>query len=99
VLAYSEIVARVADFKHAAENARRAGFDGIEVHGANGFLIDQFLRDGANRRVDARRFARKLRLDGYLVGSRICAAVGDSDGRALRDRLCDARVPRPRCRG
>jgi N-ethylmaleimide reductase len=40
-------------FQHAAELARRAGFDGIEVHGANGYLIDQFLRDGSNHRTDA----------------------------------------------
>ena len=42
----------VAEFKHAAEVAKRAGFDGVEVHGANGYLIDQFLRTGANKRTD-----------------------------------------------
>ena len=42
----------VADFKKGAENAKRAGFDGVEVHGANGYLLDQFLRDGANNRDD-----------------------------------------------
>lgn len=47
-----EIPALVHAFGRAAENARRAGFDGVEVHGANGFLIDQFLRDGANLRSD-----------------------------------------------
>jgi N-ethylmaleimide reductase len=52
VLTQSEISARVAEFKRAAENSRRAGFDGVEIHGANGFLVDQFLRDGANRRGD-----------------------------------------------
>lgn len=41
----------VAGFKKAAENARRAGFDGVEVHGANGYLLDEFLRDGANKRT------------------------------------------------
>ena len=40
----------VAGFKKAAENAKAAGFDGVEVHGANGYLLDEFLRDGANRR-------------------------------------------------
>lgn len=41
----------VAGFRRAAENARAAGFDGVEVHGANGYLLDQFLRDGSNRRT------------------------------------------------
>jgi N-ethylmaleimide reductase len=48
-----EIAGVVAQFKHAAENAKAAGFDGVELHGANGYLLDQFLRDGANRRTDA----------------------------------------------
>jgi N-ethylmaleimide reductase len=48
-----EIPAIVAEFAQAAANSQRAGFDGVEIHGANGFLIDQFLRDGANRRDDA----------------------------------------------
>lgn len=43
----------VAQFRRAAALAREAGFDGVEIHGANGYLIDQFLRDGANRRDDA----------------------------------------------
>lgn len=48
-----EIPGVVAQFQHAAETARRAGFDGVEIHGANGYIIDQFLRDGSNRRTDA----------------------------------------------
>jgi N-ethylmaleimide reductase len=40
-------------FRAAAENAKAAGFDGVEVHGANGYLLDQFLRDGSNQRTDA----------------------------------------------
>jgi N-ethylmaleimide reductase len=48
-----EIPGLVAQFKHAAENAKAAGFDGVELHGANGYLLDQFLRDSANRRTDA----------------------------------------------
>lgn len=42
----------VADFRQAAANAIAAGFDGVEVHGANGYLIDEFLRDSANQRTD-----------------------------------------------
>ena len=47
-----EIPGIVAQFRHGAENALEAGFDGVEVHGANGYLLDQFLRDGTNRRDD-----------------------------------------------
>jgi N-ethylmaleimide reductase len=47
-----EIPGVVDDFRRAAANAKRAGFDGVELHGANGYLIDQFLRDGANQRTD-----------------------------------------------
>ena len=43
----------VAQFRAGAENAKAAGFDGVELHGANGYLLDQFLRDGANTRTDA----------------------------------------------
>lgn len=49
----AELPGIVAQFRTAAENAKAAGFDGVELHGANGYLLDQFLRDGANRRTDA----------------------------------------------
>lgn len=42
----------VADYVAASENAKAAGFDGVEIHSANGYLLDQFLRDGANKRTD-----------------------------------------------
>jgi N-ethylmaleimide reductase len=48
----AEIPSVVADFSRAAHNADQAGFDGAELHGANGYLIDQFLRDKSNRRTD-----------------------------------------------
>jgi N-ethylmaleimide reductase len=51
-LATGEIPGIVAEFAAAASHAREAEFDGIEIHAANGFLIDQFLRDGTNRRTD-----------------------------------------------
>ncbi|NOG70548.1 alkene reductase [Roseicella sp. DB1501] len=47
-----EIAGIVDDYRQAAVNARQAGFDGVEIHGANGYLIDQFLRDKTNRRTD-----------------------------------------------
>lgn len=51
-LSTEEITSIIAQYKHAAEMAKRAGFDGIEVHAANGYLLDQFLRDGSNHRND-----------------------------------------------
>ncbi len=48
-----DIARTVADFAAAAQLARRAGFDGVEIHGANGYLIDQFLKDGTNTRTDS----------------------------------------------
>lgn len=46
-----ELPSIVLGFRKAAENAKLAGFDGVEVHGANGYLLDEFLRDGANKRT------------------------------------------------
>jgi len=57
-----EIAGIIADYAHAAACARRAGFDGVELHGANGYLIDQFLRDGTNKRADAYGGALENRL-------------------------------------
>ncbi len=50
-LADEELPGIIAGFKKAAENAKAAGFDGIEIHGANGYLLDEFLRDGSNKRT------------------------------------------------
>ncbi|MGN6804728.1 MAG: alkene reductase [Trinickia sp.] len=52
-LELDEIREVVAAFRKGAENAKAAGFDGVEVHGANGYLLDQFLQDGTNHRTDA----------------------------------------------
>lgn len=52
-LELSEIPAIVEDYRKAAARAKAAGFDGVELHGANGYLIDQFLQDGSNKRTDA----------------------------------------------
>ena len=48
-----EIAEVVQQFRQGAANAKRAGFDGVEIHGANGYLLDQFLQDSTNRRGDA----------------------------------------------
>ncbi len=52
-LRLDELPGIVQDYRHAAANAIAAGFDGVEVHGANGYLLDQFLRSGSNQRTDA----------------------------------------------
>ncbi|WP_347883523.1 alkene reductase [Pseudomonas aestiva] len=52
-LALDELAGIVDDFRQAAANAIAAGFDGVEVHGANGYLLEQFIKDGANVRTDA----------------------------------------------
>jgi N-ethylmaleimide reductase len=49
----SEIPGIVEDYRKAAERAKAAGFDGVELHAANGYLLDQFLQDGSNQRTDA----------------------------------------------
>jgi N-ethylmaleimide reductase len=74
----------VAAFAQGAKNAIAAGFDGVEVHGANGYLIDQFLRDTPNQRTDAYggsldNRARFL----FEVLTAVCAAIG-SDRVGLR---------------
>ena len=48
----SELPGIVADYVQASKNAIKAGFDGVEIHSANGYLLDQFLRDGSNKRTD-----------------------------------------------
>ena len=52
-LASEEIPSIVAAYRKGAEHAKKAGFDGVEIHGANGYLLDQFLQDSTNQRTDA----------------------------------------------
>ena len=47
-----EISRVVEDYRHAGRNAMKAGFDGVELHAAHGYLIDQFIQDGVNKRTD-----------------------------------------------
>lgn len=61
-LTVPEIKAIVEDYRHAARNAMTAGFDGVELHGANGYLIDQFLRTTSNVRTDEYGGSRENRL-------------------------------------
>jgi N-ethylmaleimide reductase len=68
-----EIPGIVARFRQAAENAKAAGFDGVEVHGANGYLLDQFLQDGTNKRGD--RYGGSIENRARLLLEAVDAAV------------------------
>ena len=61
-LGRSEIHQIIQDFRHAARNAIDAGFDGVEIHGANGYIVDQFLRTTSNKRTDKYGGTRENRL-------------------------------------
>src|SRR5215218_8915036 len=69
----------VVDYATAARNAMAAGFDGVQVHGANGYLVDQFLRDGANFRTDEYGGSIENRL---RFVTEVLQAVGDAIGMA-----------------
>lgn len=73
----AELPGIVAGFARAAENAKLAGFDGVEVHAANGYLLDEFLRDGANRRSGpyGGSFENRARLLGEVLEA-VCAVWG-----------------------
>jgi N-ethylmaleimide reductase len=72
-----EIPGIVDEFRAAAVLAKRAGFDGVEIHGANGYLIDQFLRDGSNRRTD--RYGGSLENRARLLLEVVQAVLGVFD--------------------
>ncbi|WP_428539662.1 alkene reductase [Profundibacter sp.] len=61
-LSTAEIKDVIEDFRRAAANAREAGFDGVEIHGANGYLIDEFLRRSSNHRTDEYGGSQKNRI-------------------------------------
>jgi N-ethylmaleimide reductase len=89
----SEIEQTLNDFRQAASNAKSAGFDGVEIHAANGYLIDQFLKTGSNQRTDAYGGAASNRVrflaevmervleawDGQQVGVRLSPTGGFND--------------------
>ena len=81
-LGIEEIPRLLADYSRAARYARDAGFDGVEIHAANGYLIDQFLRDGANARTDAYGGAvqNRIRLLREVVEAVATAVGGDRTG-------------------
>ena len=78
-LEVSEIEVIVADYALAAKQAIQAGFDGVEIHAANGYLIDQFLRDGSNQRSDKYGGSIENRARFLLeVTTAVCEAIGAS---------------------
>jgi 2,4-dienoyl-CoA reductase-like NADH-dependent reductase (Old Yellow Enzyme family) len=78
-LATSEIPGIIAAFKHGAENAKKAGFDGVHIHGANGYLLDQFLQDSTNKRTDEYGGSLENRARLMLEVADACIAVWGAD--------------------
>lgn len=98
-LRIDELLALVESFARAAQHARQAGFDGVEIHAAQGYLLDQFLRDGANHRDDGYggSVAARARLL-YEVVDAVAATIGaDRVGVQLspRSRLGDMEDSNP----
>ena len=83
-LATGEIAGVVAQYRHGAEQAKLAGFDGVEIHGANGYLIDQFLRDGTNQRTDRYGGSPENRARFLLEVTRAVVEVWDADRVGVR---------------
>ncbi|MBB4930742.1 N-ethylmaleimide reductase [Lipingzhangella halophila] len=77
-----DIAGTIDDFAHAARNAIEAGFDGVELHGANGYLIHQFLADGANQRSDSYGgpIANRIRFAVEVVRATVDAVGADRTG-------------------
>ncbi len=80
----AELPRVVADYVRAAERAKEAGFDGVEVHAANGYLLDQFLRDGSNRRDDAYGGSAENRARLTLEVTEAVASVWGADRVGIR---------------
>lgn len=76
-LTLDDIAETIGDFEAAARNAIAAGFDGVELHGANGYLIQQFLADGSNRRTDGYGGSIPHRI---RFAVEVVRAVGDAIG-------------------
>ena len=87
-----EIPGIVEDYRRAAENAKRAGFDGVEVHSANNYLLEQFVRDSTNTRTDAYGGSIENRLRFPLA---VVKAVDRGLGRGATASASACRPPRP----
>src|SRR5450631_1486254 len=83
-LELSEIPGIIEDFKRGTANALAAGFDGVEIHGANGYLLDQFAKDGSNKRTDAYGGSIENRAKLMLEISKVVAAVAGAERTGIR---------------
>jgi N-ethylmaleimide reductase len=83
-LELAEIPGIIDDFRRGATNAMAAGFDGIEVHGANGYLLDQFAKDGANKRTDVYGGSIENRARLMLEVSKAAAAEAGAERTGIR---------------
>ena len=83
-LELSEIPGIIEDFRRGAANALEAGFDGVEIHGANGYLLDQFAKDGTNKRTDAYGGGIENRARLMLEVAKVVAAETGADRTGIR---------------
>ena len=83
-LELAEISGIIDDFKRGTANALVAGFDGVEIHGANGYLLDQFAKDGTNKRTDAYGGSIENRAKLMLEVSKVVAAEAGADRTGIR---------------
>ncbi len=83
-LELSEIPGIIENFKRAAANALEAGFDGVEIHGANGYLLDQFAKDGSNKRTDAYGGSIENRARLMIEVSKAVASAAGADRTGIR---------------
>ena len=83
-LELSEIAGIIEDFRRAAANANAAGFDGVEIHGANGYLLDQFAKDGTNKRTDAYGGSIENRARLMLEVAKVVASEAGSERTGIR---------------
>jgi 2,4-dienoyl-CoA reductase-like NADH-dependent reductase (Old Yellow Enzyme family) len=88
----AEIPAIIEQFAQAARNALAAGFDGVEVHATNGYLIDQFLRDQTNKRTD--RYGGSIEnRSRFLMEVVVNVTFGESLSRGSRPSTARAKFP------
>jgi N-ethylmaleimide reductase len=83
-LTLEEIPDIIEGFKRGTANALEAGFDGVEIHGANGYLLDQFAKDGANKRTDAYGGSIENRARLMLEVSKVVSAEAGSERTGIR---------------